>query len=105
MPELMDIIKARRSTRAFVPGKLPPRAQVEQLVEAGRQAAWVSNYGTLLCFIMQKKALPLQKLLQKRVTVGQIIIFTMRRCKLSFLISGMKSMLIWMLPPLWKICC
>lgn len=38
MPELMDIIKARRSTRAFVPGKLPPRAQVEQLVEAAQWA-------------------------------------------------------------------
>lgn len=38
MRELMDIIKSRRSTRAFVPGKLPPREQVEQLVEAAEWA-------------------------------------------------------------------
>lgn len=40
MRELMDIIKARRSTRAFVAGKLPPREQIEQLVEAGE---WAPN--------------------------------------------------------------
>lgn len=38
MRELMDIIKSRRSTRAFVPGKLPPREQIEQLVEAAQWA-------------------------------------------------------------------
>lgn len=38
MRELMDIIKSRRSTRSFVPGKLPPRAQIEQLVEAAQWA-------------------------------------------------------------------
>lgn len=38
MRELMDIIKSRRSTRAFVPGKLPPRAEIERLVEAAQWA-------------------------------------------------------------------
>ena len=38
MRELMDIIKSRRSTRAFVPGKLPPREQIAQLVEAAEWA-------------------------------------------------------------------
>lgn len=34
MPELMDIIKNRRSTRSFVKGKLPPREQIEQIIES-----------------------------------------------------------------------
>lgn len=38
MRELMDIIQSRRSTRAFVPGKLPPREQIEQLVCAAQWA-------------------------------------------------------------------
>ncbi len=38
MRELMDIIKSRRSTRSFIPNKLPPREQVEQLVLAAQWA-------------------------------------------------------------------
>lgn len=38
MRELMDIIKSRRSTRAFEPGKLPPRDQIEYLLEAAQWA-------------------------------------------------------------------
>lgn len=38
MRELMDIIQSRRSTRAFVPGKLPPREQIEQLILAAQWA-------------------------------------------------------------------
>lgn len=38
MRELMNIIRSRRSTRAFQPGKLPPREQIEQLVEAAQWA-------------------------------------------------------------------
>ena len=34
MNNLMDIIKNRRSTRAFVEGKLPEREKIEQIVEA-----------------------------------------------------------------------
>ncbi len=37
MPELMQIIKSRRSTRAFKP-ELPPKGQIMQLVEAAQWA-------------------------------------------------------------------
>lgn len=38
MREFMDIVKSRRSTRAFVPGKLPPREQIEYILEAAQWA-------------------------------------------------------------------
>ena len=38
MRELMDIIKSRRSTRSFIPDKLPPREQIEQLALAAQWA-------------------------------------------------------------------
>lgn len=40
MSNLMNIIKNRRSTRAFIEGKLPPREQIEQIVEA---ALWAPS--------------------------------------------------------------
>ena len=35
---MLDIIKNRRSTRSFIAGKLPPREQIKQLVEAAEWA-------------------------------------------------------------------
>lgn len=40
MQDFMDIIRSRRSTRAFVPDKLPPREQIMQLIEA---ASWAPS--------------------------------------------------------------
>lgn len=38
MCELIDLIKSRRSTRSFIAGKAPSRAQLEQLAEAAKWA-------------------------------------------------------------------
>lgn len=48
MSNLMEVIKSRRSTRAFK-SELPPKDQIMQIVEAvnGRLPAWASTCGTL----------------------------------------------------------
>lgn len=48
MSNLMEVIKSRRSTRAFK-SELPPKDQIMQIVEAAewRLPAWASTCGTL----------------------------------------------------------
>ena len=48
MSNLMEVIKSRRSTRAFK-SELPPKDQIMQIVEAAEWApsAWASTCGTL----------------------------------------------------------
>lgn len=45
MSNLMEVIKSRRSTRAFK-SELPPKDQIMQLLN-GRLPAWASTCGTL----------------------------------------------------------
>lgn len=48
MSNLMEVIKSRRSTRAFK-SELPPKDQIMQIVKLlnGRLPAWASTCGTL----------------------------------------------------------
>ena len=91
MRELMNIIRSRRSTRAFQPGKLPPREQIEQLVEAAQWApqrygqAALAFYGI---YIMQTNPWNWPVRLAQRPTVVRTIIFTMPRCKSLFPMSA-----------------
>jgi len=94
MSNLMEVIKSRRSTRAFK-SELPPKDQIMQIVEAAEWAP--SGMGKYLWhlpwFIMQRsRSSWLVPLLRQTIAVRSTI-STVHRSILSFPTSGMSTTL------------
>ena len=96
MSELLTVIKARRSTRAFQSG-LPPKEQILQLVEAAEWAP--SGMGKFLWhFTVIYNA-------KKCLRLARAVDAAMDRSISLFHINGMKCTPCWMARQPWKTCC
>lgn len=94
MSNLMEVIKSRRSTRAFK-SELPPKDQIMQIVEA---AGWApSGMGKYLWHFTvvynAEKSLKLARAVAEADNRVRSIISTVHRSTLSFPTSGMSTTL------------
>ena len=94
MSNLMEVIKSRRSTRAFK-SELPPKDQIMQIVEAAEWAP--SGMGKYLwhftvIYNAESRSSWLVPLLRQTIAVRSII-STVHRSTLSFPTSGMSTTL------------
>lgn len=94
MSNLMEVIKSRRSTRAFK-SELPPKDQIMQIVEAAEWAP--SGMGKYLWHFTviynAEKSLKLARAVAEADNRGPQLISTVRRSTLSFPTSGMSTTL------------
>ena len=105
MSDLMQIIKSRRSTRAFE-SKLPPKEQIMQLVEA---AEWAPSgmgkylwHFTVVYSAENRCALRAQS--PRRITAVRTIISMVHRSISLFPTRRMNTMLLSMAQLQWKTC-
>lgn len=106
MSNLMEVIKSRRSTRAFK-SELPPKDQIMQIVEA---AEWAPSgmgkylwHFTVVYSAENRSSWPVPLLMQ--TTAARSTISTVRRSTSSSPTSAMSTTLWWTALPQWKICC
>ena len=94
MSNLMEVIKSRRSTRAFK-SELPPKDQIMQIVEAAEWAP--SGMGKYLWHFTviynAEKSLQLARAVAEADNRGPSTISTVHRSTLSFPTSGMSTTL------------
>ena len=106
MSNLMEVIKSRRSTRAFK-SELPPKDQIMQIVEAAEWAP--SGMGKYLWHFTviynAEKSLKLARAVAEADNRGPQYNFYGHRSTLSFPTSVMSTTLWWTALLQWKICC
>ena len=94
MSNLMEVIKSRRSTRAFK-SELPPKDQIMQIVEAAEWAP--SGMGKYLWHFTviynAEKSLKLARAVAEATIAVRSIISTVHRSTSSFPTSGMSTTL------------
>ena len=94
MSNLMEVIKSRRSTRAFK-SELPPKDQIMQIVEAAEWAP--SGMGKYLWHFTviynAEKSLQLARAVAEADNRGRSTISTVHRSTSSFPTSGMSTTL------------